>query len=309
MPSRRNVLVRALASGFTRAYFQIARRIPLSLNRAVALPVGRLLARLVPRVRRVAMENLDRAYGDSLTAAEKERIYRGAVDNIIHVAVEFPHLEHIATGGDSGLIALEGLDLLTPGQGYLCIGAHIGNWELMAPFITATCGMKSAVVVRPFDDPKVNRIIDHMRTCTGVKTIPKDNAGKEIVQCVKEGYLVGILADQSPRDNGVPVTFFDKPCWATIGPVMIAVRARVPIVPVAALRNADGGYTLRFHPPLEMVRTGDLRADLVQNSQRCQDAIEAIVRDRPEQWLWMHRRWKERPRLAGEWERKRARDK
>lgn len=309
MPRRRNILVRSLSSGFTRAYLRIGRRLPLPFNRALAVFVGRILARLVPRVKQVAMANLDLAFGDSRTPAEKARIYRGAVDNIALVAAEFPHLDRIAAGSAGRPVTLEGLDQLVPGQGYLCIGAHIGNWELMAPFITMSCGYKAAVVVRPFDDPKVDRAIDALRTRGGVTTIPKDNAGRKIVRLLKEGYLVGILIDQSPRENGVPVTFFDAPCWATIAPVMIAVRAKVPILPVTSIRNERGEYTLHFYPPLEMTRTGDLRADLVYNSQRCQDAVEAIVRETPEQWLWLHRRWKERPRLAEEWARKQARDR
>lgn len=307
MARRRNPLVQALTTGFTLGFIHLTGALPLSFNRWCALRGGRVLARLVPRVHRVVWENIDRAYGDTLSRAEKKQIYQGAIDNVALVAAEFAHLPRVARGEVSAQISVIGRELVEPGQAYLCIGSHLGNWELMAPYM-AHSGCKVAEVVRPFDDPRVDRAIDGIRRAGGVETIPKDNAGKDIVRCLKDGYMVGVLVDQSPRDSAVPVTFFGQPCWATIAPVMIAVRAKVPVLPVALFRNDDLTYTLQFFPPIDMERTGDLRGDLVRNSQRCQDAIEAIVRAHPEQWLWLHRRWKERPRLAAEWARRAARD-
>ena len=305
MPPRRNPLVRAATAGATLAFLRISGLLPLRVNRAIAVPAGRVLAGLVPRVRRIAMQNLDHAYGDTLTAAEKERIFRGAVDNLSLAAAEFAHLARIAK---AGAVTVEGLEYVDPGRGYLFISAHLGSWELMGPFMAMAGGHKVAVVVRPFDSPRVDRAIDRLRTAVGVKTIPKDKAGGAIIRHLKDGYRVGVMLDQSPRENGVPVTFFGAPCWATVAPVMIAVRAKVPILPLSLVRDAGGRYVLRLYPPIELERTGNLRADLVRNSQRCQDAIERMVRAHPEQWLWFHRRWKERPRLAEEWKRREARD-
>ncbi|MCF6285222.1 MAG: lysophospholipid acyltransferase family protein [Candidatus Hydrogenedentes bacterium] len=308
MAQRRNPLVQALTTGFTLAFLRVSASLPLAFNRWLALRVGRLLSYVVPRVRRVTLENLDRAYGDSLSQGEKETICRGAIDNVSLVAAEFAHMARMDKSTLGSQVTLVGKEHLKPGQGYLIVGSHLGNWELVAPFMART-GMKVAEVVRPLDDPRVDRAIDAIRCTEEVTTIPKDNAGKEVMRLLKEGYAVGILIDQSPRESAVPVTFFDAPCWATIAPVMIAVRAKVPILPVSCVRNADYSYTLTFYPPLEMERTKNLRDDLVRNSQRCQDVIEGIVRKYPEQWLWLHRRWKERPRLAEDWAKKTARDK
>lgn len=308
MPPKRNALARSITAGATLAFLRISSGLPLRFNRAAAVPAGRLLARVVPRVRRIAMDNLDLAYGDSLSPAEKGRIVRGAVDNLALNAAEFAHLGRIVEHGGGDAITIEGADHIDSDQGCLCISAHLGNWELMAPLMATVSRAKIAVVVRPFDDPRVDRAIDGIRTCCGVRTIPKDKAGQAIVRHLKEGYQVGLMIDQSPRENGVPVTFFGEPCWATVAPVMVAVRARVPIVPVSLTRQPGGRYLLRFHAPVEMERTGNLRADLLRNSQRCQDAIEELVRANPEQWLWFHRRWKPRPRLAAAWKRREEKD-
>ena len=303
MERRRNPLTGALAAGFTIVFLRVSRWLPLGFNRAIAVPIGRLLSRLVPRVRKVAMANLDLAYGDSISRDEKERIYRGVVDNISLLAAEFSRIALIAGGKADQVVEVQGADFLEKGQGYVCVGAHLGNWELMGPAMAAH-GFKVAAVVREFDNPRVNRLIDRIRRSGMVTTIPKDNGGKEIVRQLREGSLVGILIDQSPRENGVPVTFFGAPCWATVAPAMIAVRARMPVVPVALTRKTSGGYVLRFYEPISMVRTGNLRDDLVNYSQACQDALERMVRENPEQWLWLHRRWKARPQLAAEWDRK-----
>lgn len=186
-------------------------------------------------------------------------------------------------------------------KGVLFIGAHLGNWELFAPPMVRM-GSKVAGVVRPLDNPALNAIVEAHRRAGGFTILPKDNAGRDMIRLLREGWNVGVLIDQSPRENGVPATFFGKPCWATIAPVMIAVRAKAPVVPGSVARQPDGTYVLDFGDPIAMVHTGDLHADMLVNTQRCQDAIETLVRRYPEQWLWFHRRWKERPRLASEWE-------
>lgn len=303
MARRRNPVSGAVAAGFTLAYLHLSRLLPLSLNRAIALRVGRVLARFVPRVRRVTMANLDLAYGDSISREEKERIYRGAVDNIALVAAEFSQSARIASGKSGCRITVEGTEFVEKGRGYVCIGAHFSNWEIMGPCMAAQ-GYDVSAVVREFDSPRVNRLIDTIRRSGNVTTIPKDNGGREIIRRLREGALVGILVDQSPRESGVPVTFFGAPCWATVAPAMIAVRAKTSVVPASMTRDPSGNYCLRFHEPIAMTRTGDLRADLIRYTQACQDALERMVRENPEQWLWLHQRWKARPRLAEEWARK-----
>jgi KDO2-lipid IV(A) lauroyltransferase len=155
--------------------------------------------------------------------------------------------------------------------------------------------------VRGFDDPRMDRAVDAVRQSELVRTLDKNAATGPMIGKLREGWVAGVLADQNPRENGAPVRFFGAPTWGTIGPALIARRARVPIYPVSMVRDGAGVYTLVFYPPLELQSTGDLLADLTENTQRCQDAIEAMVRACPGQWLWFHRRWRSRERLAREW--------
>jgi KDO2-lipid IV(A) lauroyltransferase len=251
------------------------------------------------------MQNLDAAYGDTLTAPEKLRIARGAAENVGIVAAEFSRIPLLDSESIASLVSFEGLEDVQPGAGAFLISAHMSNWEWMAPSLTAI-GFHVSEVVRPLDDPRLNRFVDGTRTAQGVRTIGKEGSGADIIRLLKEGWLVGVLVDQSPREAAVPVSFFGQPCWATVAPAMVATRAKVPIYVVTMRRDAMGHYTLTFSPPIELARSGNLRQDLVGITQRCQDYIEAEIRKSPEQWLWLHRRWKERPRLANEW---RAREK
>jgi KDO2-lipid IV(A) lauroyltransferase len=253
----------------------------------------------VPRVRRVALANLDRAYGDALSPAEKRRIGAGAARNAAVVAAELAHIPRIDAEFVRRHARIEGLEHLDMERGGLVIAAHLGNWEWMGPMLR-TIHPRVAEVVRPLDDPGLNRVVDGFRTANGVETIAKSGAGSALFQRLREGYLVGVLIDQSPRENGAPGTFFGQPCWSTIAPAMVAARARARITPASCTRT-HGGYTIRFLPPVALERTGDLRHDLAANTQRCQDAVEQLVRAAPEQWLWFHRRWKPRPRLEREW--------
>ncbi len=305
MAQRRNAAVEWVLTTLCIGFGGLTARLPLSVCRLLGRNLGRLGYWLVPRVRRVALANLDLAYGDALSPAEKRRIARGAAVNVGMVAAEFTHIAAIDEDFVARHVTIKGFEQLEAGRGGLIISGHFGNWEWLAPIVQTFHG-KTAEIVRPMNDPRLNGFVDGVRRSNGVTTVPKLGAGREIIRLLRDGYLVGVLVDQSPRDNAVPVTFFGHPCWATIAPIMAAARCRVPVYAVTLTRDDRYHYALELSAPISLVRTGDLRQDLIANTQRCQDAIEAAIRNHPEQWLWLHRRWKPRPRLEAEWLRKSA---
>ncbi len=280
--------------------------LPLPMAHAVARCAARLIF-MVPRLQRIGMENLKLAFGDTLNDSERKRIFLESIENITTVAAEFTRTARLKGDFLHDRVSVEGAEYLPQDRCGIAIGGHMGNWEWLAPS-RASEGWKASAIVRPLDNPLLDAFVDRIRTHTGTVTIPKRNAQRTVIELLQQGYLVGILADQSPRRNAVPVTFFGRPCWATIGPVMLAMRAKVPIFGVAMIRKPDGRYILRFTPEIEMVRTENLRQDLVENTQRCQDVIEKIIRENPGQWLWLHRRWKKRPNLEAEWNERLARE-
>ena len=274
--------------------------LPLGVARRLGRSLAWLAYHVVPRVRKVGLANLELAYGDTLSRTEKVRILKDAVRNMGIMAAEFSRTPRLAMADSADLVRLEGVEHVYSSQGGVVIGAHMANWEWMATAMAGR-GYKLAAIVRPLNQPVLNAYVDRLRRAANLHTIPKTDAAREIRRRLKDGYFVGFLVDQSPRENAAPVRFFGQDTWGTIGPAMAAARARVPVLLAAMTREPDGRYTLRIGPPIPMARTGRLRDDLVENAQRCQDAVEALVRANPGQWLWLHRRWKPRPRLAQEW--------
>ena len=293
-PSRRiqSLLAHALC-GLTRV-------LPLPLARALGRGMFRTVLTVIPRLRRIGMENLDTAFGDTLDRRAKEDILRQAAENLGLVAAEFSRIPLVASTGRGPLFDVRGLENIDRSRGGIFLSAHIGNWEWLAP-AGASVGLETLIVVRGFDDPLMDRTVDAIRHVPGVETVDKHTALPALVATVKQGRYAGILADQNPRENGIPSTFFGRPTWSTIGPAMLARRAKCPIYPVSMTREPDGRYVLEFFPPLEMVQGSDPLKELQENTQRCQDALEEMIRRRPGQWLWFHRRWRTRNRHEREW--------
>jgi KDO2-lipid IV(A) lauroyltransferase len=275
--------------------------LPLSLVRALGRGSGTLAYYLVPRIRKVGFENLDLAYGDSLSRAEKKRILLRATQNVGLVGAEFSRIPALQGDKLDSLASVEGLEHLPTDSGVAVMAVHMSNWEWMALILCAN-HPRVSMLVRPLDDPRLNRLVDRVRRSTGVTCVDREGAQGEVFRLLREGYIVGIMGDQSPRTSAVPVNFFGHPCWASIGPVMAALRGKVPVHLATMVRSDDGHYTLKFSEEIPLIRSGQVRRDLVENSQRCQDAIEAAVREHPDQWLWLHRRWKKRDRLQREWD-------
>lgn len=308
MALRRNPVVRWLAATITIAFVRLTGWLPLEVSRSVGRFFGRLAYYVLPRGRKVAMANLDLAFGDVLTRAEKVRIVKRAMESVAIGAAEFARIPALRGKLLESQVRWAGFERIDASRGCLVIGAHLGNWEWMAPALHAR-GCRMAVVVRPLDEPRLNRMVDRTRRAGGVRTLEREGAGREVIRLLREGWVVGVLIDQNPRSSAVPVRFFDQPCWATIAPVMAALRARVPVHAIRMTREPEGTYTFEILPATSMTRTGDLRRDLVENTQRCQDVIEGLIRRYPEQWLWFHRRWKKRTRLEMEWQARLARDR
>ena len=303
---RRNALLQGLLTSLSIGFCRLTVALPLPAARALGTGLARLAYYAVPRIRRIGMANLDIAYGDSLSRAEKTAILKESVRNLGLVAAEFGRIPQLAGEGRGRWFRVTGVENLDRDRGGIVMSAHLGNWEWLAA-AGGTEGFRTVIITRGFDDSRMDRAVDAVRQTETVKTIDKNAATGPLVRNLREGWLAGILADQNPRENGAPVRFFGAPTWGTVGPVLIARRARVPIYPVSMVRDEAGVYTLAFGPALELKSTGDLLADLAENAQRCQDAIEAMVREHPGQWLWFHRRWRSRERLEREWAERRAR--
>lgn len=307
MPKKTRKIKQRITTFIAILFLNLIKKIPLPLSRKMAVFFAYLAYYLYPRIKKDGYKHIEYAFGNTLSKKEKKKILWNATQNMFLVAFEFPYLPGLAEKKYEGVALYKGVEYIDEyrkeKRGALFISAHLGNWEMMASLMCSH-GYPVAEIVREFDDPELNTLVDDIRTRAKIKTIPKDNSANEIIRLIKEGWFVGILVDQSPRDNGAPVEFFGKHCWATIGPALLYARTQAPVHPVSMIRNEDGTLLLEIFPPLSLVRSGNLQEDILKNTQICQRAIEDIIRKHPDQWLWFHRRWKERKKLKDYWEKR-----
>jgi KDO2-lipid IV(A) lauroyltransferase len=250
---------------------------------------ARLLDLAVPRLRRVALRNLELA-----GFADRESIVRGVFRSLGRVVVTFAQFPEITRENVHRWIRYEGLENFTAaqerGRGVLVATGHLGNWELSAYAHALMTGPMN-IVVRPLDNPRVDRLVEQRRALSGNPIIRKKEAAREILRALKAGEAVGILIDQnSSLEEGVFVDFFGVKACANAAFVKFAHHSGAAVVPGFALWSAsEQRYILRFYPEIPM--TGEVQPD----TQRVHAALEQVIREHPDQWLWIHRRWKTRP--------------
>jgi KDO2-lipid IV(A) lauroyltransferase len=270
--------------------------LPRPAARAVAQALGWLLWLITPRLRRVAHRNLMLAMPE-LSAAERNRIVRGVYRSLARQIAEVALLPRLTPANISEVVTYDGFEnyanAIAQGRGVLFLTGHLGAWELSA-FAHALCGHPLYILIRALDNPLLNGLVNHYRTMSGNKIIEKRDFLRGILAALKENQAVGILADQnSSMTEGVMVDFFGTPACTAAGLARIALKTGATVVPGFTLWDGDK-YRLRFEPAVKLVSTGDADADAVANTQLFTKVIEDFVRRYPDQWLWIHRRWKTR---------------
>jgi KDO2-lipid IV(A) lauroyltransferase len=254
---------------------------------------GGLLGLLVPRLRQTAMKNLGFAFSDRSEEWRRKTV-DGVYRSIGRLLVAFARLPEITRQNVGEWIRYEGFGhyeaARARGKGILFATAHLGNWELSA-YAHALLTEPMNVVVRPLDNPLIDETVETRRALSGNKLLSKRDFARSILYALKDNEPVGILVDQNAAaDNGVFVPFFGKPACTNLTFAKLAARSGAAVIPGFAIWNAkERKYVLRFYP--EVPISGDAERD----TARVQAAIEAAVREYPDQWLWIHRRWKTRP--------------
>ncbi len=182
---------------------------------------------------------------------------------------------------------------LAAGRGVIGVSAHLGNWELGLQTMPLIFDQPVTVVAKKFKSDSVERWMTARRTRFGNSVIYKKGALSDMTRVLREGGVLGILVDMARRKDGVDVEFFGRTATATPAPALLALRCRCPVIPGFSSREPDGRIAVSVGEPIEMRRSGDLRGDLLENTQRITAAVEQAVRAHPEQWHWMMRRWKD----------------
>jgi len=280
-------------------FIKILGILPRPFARAFAISLSQLVYLFHARLRKVGMRNLEMAF-PAKSERERKRILRAEFTSLGRQLAELCHFPRYTPENVDEVVVYEQLEnyerAYARGKGVLFLTAHFGAWELSA-FAHSLHGHRVNIVMRPMDNPYLDSMLQSYRTMHGNKVVPKDDFVRGLLAAMKAGETVGILMDTNMTPpQGVFVDFFGIPACTASGLARIALRTDAAVVPGFTIWDESlRKYRLRFDPALELVRTGDLEADIISNTQRFTKVIEEYVRNYPEQWLWVHRRWKTRP--------------
>lgn len=273
--------------------------LPPAAGLAIGRRIGDLLWWLLPGRRRRALDNIRLSIGREMTTREIERLGRGSFQHVGMNLIEACRYFLRPTEVMLSQVHVEGVEHLRSaaarGRGVLVLTAHYGNWELLAAAHGLT-GLPLSIVIRPLDHPVLDELAARFRRRSGAELIVKRQAVREVLQALRRGRMVGILLDQNAtRAEGVFVPFFGVAASTSKGLAVLALRTDAPVVPVFLRRTADGRHCMDVSPPLMPPSDGDVLAYTATFNR----VIEEAIRRAPEQWLWMHARWRTRPPEAG----------
>ncbi|HEV7920762.1 MAG TPA: lysophospholipid acyltransferase family protein [Thermoanaerobaculia bacterium] len=278
-----------------RVLARLAGLLPLPTARAIGRFLGRLAWHVVRRERRRALDHIKLAFPD-WSEEQREHTIRAMFRHLGQSLMEILWLPRLDEASRARLTQWEGLEKLKPyldaGRGVVIFTAHCGNWEWLANAFGAL-GAPTSVLQRERSDPKLNRFITEVRARVGVQTIDRGSnaSARQMLTAIKRGALAFVI-DQNIRTDSVQVPFFGQPALTPIGPARLAVRAEAVVVTILIERRADGTHLARVSEPIETRREDDP----VALTARATRQIEEQIRRVPEQWVWMHRRWRDRPR-------------
>lgn len=271
----------------------------------LALWFGRRLGDLMYLVdfehRAVALRNLEIAFGEEKTEEERRSIARKNFQNLGMMAIEFFRIPKMGPETYLKRVTVVGLEkalkILDEGRGALLLLGHFGNWELMAPMARIIQRPILAIAKPIKRNPWLNRWIIESRKEVGLKIIPPVNATQKVIEALSENTPVAILFDQrAKRRQAVWADFFGRKVATTAGLAVMALRSGAPVLPVFMIREGAMRHRLIIQEPLPLIQTGHFRKDVEANTQLFNQVLESIIRQYPEQWLWIHRRFERKPR-------------
>ena len=295
MIRRLRFLLEALAFTLLLAATRILPRRVLVALGSFGGSVGFVLDR---RRQRIGLDNLRLAFGARLPAAEARGILRDCWRQFGRAALETLAFRRLRRGPVSRLVDYEGLEHIrkayASGKGVLVFSGHFGHWELAA-FLQGCLDLPLSLIVRPLDNPYLDKLLARLRGSSGNRIIHKRRAVREMIRAMREKRGVAIVIDQDARESGIFVPFFGRPASTTPTLALVALRTGAVVIPCFSVPLPRGRYRIVYEPPVPVIDTGDREEDVHRLTGQCTSIIERWVRRHPESWLWMHRRWKTTP--------------
>jgi len=276
------------------------------LPEGFALWLGRQLGNVWYRLdfehRNVAIQNLQTAFGQEKSQSENQDIAHRTFQNLGMTAMEFFRIPRMDVKTFKKRVKIEGLEealkLFQKGKGIFLLLSHFGNWEMMG-VMSKVIGQPIMVLAKPMKKKEfLDEWIGKIRSASGLEVISAVNAGRKVIRALSQNRVVGILIDQrAKRSEGIWADFFGKKAPTTPGLAVLAMKTGAPVLPVFMVRDGFQGHRLIIKEPLELIRTGDIKRDVEANTQLFNHTLESMIRQYPDQWFWVHRRWERKARV------------
>jgi len=251
--------------------------------------------------RKVAIQNLHTAFGQEKSAIEIRGIAKRTFQNLGMMTIEFFRIPKMDMKVFKRKVKIEGLAealaLLEKKKGALLLISHFGNWELMG-LMSKVIGSPIMVIAKPMKRNEwVDQFITKIRNASGLEVISTINASRKVMKALSQNRVVGTLIDQrAKRSEGIWVDFFGRKAPTTPGLAVLAMKTRAPVLPVFLVRDRYQKHRLIIKEPLALIHTGDIKRDVEANTELFNHTLESMIRQYPDQWFWVHRRWERKAR-------------
>ncbi len=261
--------------------------------------LGCFLYLALKKRRRIALENLQIAFGDEMSADERAQICRRNFQQIGKTAIEFLRFPKLTFENIWKEVTVEGkehlIGALDQGKGAIVFLPHFGNWELLALVYGALIPDQAKAIAFPLKNRYLNGLVSQYRERLSLKLITRRRAVRETLRALRENFAIGFFADQNAGREGVFVDFFGKPASAVRGPATLALKTGAPLLLSMDIRQPDDRHHVIITPAIGLEISGDLEQDVQINTAHILKILETYIRQYPDQWLWTHNRWKTQP--------------
>lgn len=287
-----------IAADFFESLFKLLGRLPRAWTAKMADIMGEMLFCVDKKHRDIAMGNLTYAFGFQKQPQEIKKIARQVFINLMQVVFEIGWSLQLKDSHFTEHFRIDGYhhiqNAYEKGKGVLALTAHFGNWELLT-IIAAMIQFPINIVVRPLDFKPLDLFIFNLRTRYGGKIIPKQRSFRTIIRCLNRGEMVALLMDQNVDwYEGVFVDFMGHRACTNKGLALLALKTGAPVVPCFMIREKKG-FRAEFGPEISTLKTGDRQKDIEVNTREYNKIIENVIHRYPDQWFWIHQRWKTKP--------------
>lgn len=258
---------------------------------------------MLKKHREITLANLNTVFGQD--TRENERIAEDVFRNVAKNGADWiKFLSYDKEGIGKLVTEIEGLENLdkaiSAGKGVILLASHFGNWELLSAYLYSH-GYTGAIIAKRIYFYKYDNLINRLRRRFGANIVYRDESPKKLLKILKDGGMLGILADQDVDSvEGIFVDFFGKPANTPVGPVKLGMVTGANLVPAFMIRKPDNTYKLIVEKAIELVSKGDKENDIRRYTQEWTNVLERYVKKYPEQWVWMHKRWKNKPDMRQE---------